>query len=247
MTHLLCEGKIFLTGWILKNDCLSDNTYYYHGDHLGSMSWITDGNGELVEHRTYMPYGEEWYHYKASEKYTERFTFTGKERDEESGYDYFGARYYDSRLLTSWLSVDPKAHWYPYLNPYLYSGGNPIKNVDKNGGWFETAWDLANVAMDVNSLKDNIKSGNTGGAIADGVGLILDVAATVLPVVPAGAGAAIKATRTAKNADKAVDEAKALKNFSGEHKIPANGGKAKPHGGQKHNEAIDDFIRNNTN
>ena len=37
------------------------------------------------------------------------FTFTGKERDSETGYSYFGARYYDSDLMTGWLSVDPLA------------------------------------------------------------------------------------------------------------------------------------------
>ena len=44
--------------------------------------------------------------------YRERFKFTGKERDEESGYDYFGARYYWS-LLMHWLSVDPLSDKYP--------------------------------------------------------------------------------------------------------------------------------------
>ena len=35
-------------------------------------------------------------------------SFTGKERDSETGFSYFGARYYDSDLMTGWLSVDPK-------------------------------------------------------------------------------------------------------------------------------------------
>ena len=41
------------------------------------------------------------------------FTFTGKERDSETGFSYFGARYYDSDLMTGWLSVDPMADKYP--------------------------------------------------------------------------------------------------------------------------------------
>ena len=40
-------------------------------------------------------------------------TFTGKERDEETGYGYFGARYMDHELMTMWLSVDPLADKYP--------------------------------------------------------------------------------------------------------------------------------------
>ena len=44
--------------------------------------------------------------------------FAGKEKDAESGYHYFGARYYDSEALTGWLSVDPMADKYPSISPY---------------------------------------------------------------------------------------------------------------------------------
>ena len=67
----------------------------------------------------------------------ERFTFTGKERDSETGYSYFGARYYDSDLMTSWLSVDPMSDKYPGLSPYAYCAWNPVKLVDPDG---RTIW-----------------------------------------------------------------------------------------------------------
>ena len=60
-------------------------------------------------------------------------TFTGKERDSETGFSYFGARYYDSDLMTAWLSVDPMADKYPGLSPYAYCAWNPIKLVDPDG------------------------------------------------------------------------------------------------------------------
>ena len=60
-------------------------------------------------------------------------SFTGKERDSETGFSYFGARYYDSDLMTGWLSVDPMADKYPSLSPYAYCGWNPVKLVDPNG------------------------------------------------------------------------------------------------------------------
>ena len=63
----------------------------------------------------------------------EYFTFTGKERDSETGFSYFGARYYDSDILTGWLSVDPMADKYPSLSPYNYCAWNPIKLVDPDG------------------------------------------------------------------------------------------------------------------
>ena len=58
---------------------------------------------------------------------------TGKERNSETGFSYFGARYYDSDILTGWLSVDPMADKYPSLSPYAYCGWNPIKLVDPDG------------------------------------------------------------------------------------------------------------------
>ena len=61
------------------------------------------------------------------------FPFTGKEKDSESGFHYFGARFYDSELLTGWLSVDPMADKYPSLSPYNYCAWNPVKLVDPDG------------------------------------------------------------------------------------------------------------------
>ena len=60
-------------------------------------------------------------------------TFTGKERDEETGYGYFGARYMDHELMTMWLSVDPLSDKYPGISPYAYCAWNPVKLVDPDG------------------------------------------------------------------------------------------------------------------
>ena len=60
-------------------------------------------------------------------------TFTGKEKDEETGYGYFGARYMDHELMTMWLSVDPLADKYPNISPYAYCAWNPVKLVDPDG------------------------------------------------------------------------------------------------------------------
>lgn len=59
--------------------------------------------------------------------------FTGKERDKETGYGYFGARYMDHELMTMWLSVDPMADKYPNISPYAYCAWNPVKLVDPDG------------------------------------------------------------------------------------------------------------------
>ena len=57
---------------------------------------------------------------------------TGKEKDSETGYYYFGARYYNADL-SLWLSVDPMSDKYPSLSPYNYCAWNPMKIVDPDG------------------------------------------------------------------------------------------------------------------
>ena len=58
---------------------------------------------------------------------------TGKEKDVETGYGYFGARYMDHELMTMWLSVDPMADKYPSISPYAYCAWNPVKLLDPDG------------------------------------------------------------------------------------------------------------------
>ena len=108
---------------------LFDHTY--HSDHLGSAAWITDGQGLPVQYIMYAPYGEELLN-QHPWGYDERYKFTGKERDEETGYDYFGARYYWPPL-GHWLSVDPWADIYQGISPYTYCMWNPVINLDPNG------------------------------------------------------------------------------------------------------------------
>lgn len=60
-------------------------------------------------------------------------SFTGKEKDSESGYHYFGARYYDCEALTGWLSVDSESDELPHISAYNYCENNPIILNDPNG------------------------------------------------------------------------------------------------------------------
>ena len=69
--------------------------------------------------------------------------FTGKERDEETGYGYFGARYMDHELMTMWLSVDPLMDKYPNISPYNYCMWNPIKLVDPDGNEIDDYFSLS--------------------------------------------------------------------------------------------------------
>ena len=112
--------------------------YFYHSDHLGGASWITDDSGIPVQHLQYLPFGEPFVDQHPA-GYQERFRFTGKERDEETGYGYFGARYMDHELMTMWLSVDPMADKYPGISPYAYCAWNPIVLTDPSGMIIDSA------------------------------------------------------------------------------------------------------------
>ena len=64
------------------------------------------------------------------------YTFSGKEKDVETGYGYFGARYYDSGI-SIWISVDPMSDNTPFTTPYAYCINNPIMIYDPDGNdWY---------------------------------------------------------------------------------------------------------------
>jgi RHS repeat-associated protein len=98
---------------------------------LGSGTWITYTDGEAIQHLHYLPFGEEQIDQRLT-SFNSRYTFSAKEKDVETNYSYFGARYYTSDL-SIWLSVDPLSDKYPSLSPYNYCANNPIRITDPNG------------------------------------------------------------------------------------------------------------------
>jgi len=105
--------------------------YYYHSDHLGSTSLITDLDGNVVQHVEYVPYGEVFIE-ERNNTWNTPYLFNAKELDEETGLYYYGARYLDPRV-SSWISCDRFAEKYPSLSAYSYCGNNPVKMIDVNG------------------------------------------------------------------------------------------------------------------
>jgi len=82
------------------------------------------------------------------------YKFTSKERDDESKYDYFGARYYDARI-GRWGQVEPLLEKYLHVTPYNYGLNNPIGIVDPNGN--DPRRDqLASIEQVVQVLEDNV-------------------------------------------------------------------------------------------
>ena len=108
--------------------------FYYHSDHLGSAAYLTNDDGKVTQTLNYLPYGEDWVDVRYDlDPRLGQYTFNGKEKDHESGFHYYGARYYWSELLTGWLSVDPMMDKYPSVSPYAYCIWNPIKLIDPDG------------------------------------------------------------------------------------------------------------------
>jgi RHS repeat-associated protein len=116
------------TGWSNPEE----NWYIYHSDHLGSSSFLTDASGDPTQHLQYMPFGETFVEQRSITSYYTPYTFSAKERDPETGYSYFGARYYSSDISV-WLSVDPLADERSWLSPYNYCQWKPVTKIDPNG------------------------------------------------------------------------------------------------------------------
>ena len=114
-------------------DSYGELAYYYHSDHLGSTSYVTDANGAVSQHVEYVPFGEVFIEeLSSSAKLNTPYLFNGKELDEETGLYYYGARYYDPRT-SLWLSTDPMELKYPNISTYAYCANNPVKLVDLLG------------------------------------------------------------------------------------------------------------------
>jgi RHS repeat-associated protein len=126
---------------VLTNSNIStaqQTTLYYDDDQIGSARLVTAGGGWPVWQGTFTPFGQE----VSAQISTNHYKFAGKERDSESGLDYFGARYYSNglgRFVTpDWSQVivpvpyadltDPQS-----LNQYSYVRNIPTSRTDPNG------------------------------------------------------------------------------------------------------------------
>ena len=185
-------------GYISMND---GKYHYYLQDHQGNNRVVVSETGATEEVNHYYAFGGLF----SSDESIQPFKYNGKELDTKKGLNWhdYGARQYDA-VLGRWFAVDPLAEDYYSWSPYNYCTCNPINFIDPNGNGVETVWDFLNVLLGVKSFGENIDAGNYGAAVLDGVGVLLDAAATILPLVPGGVSISIKAARAA---DDVVDVA----------------------------------------
>jgi RHS repeat-associated protein len=133
----LTSEYIFVGGRRLaRRDVSTGNVYYYLSDHLGSSNVVTNNLGVIQNESDFYPFGGE--NQITDNLSNQKFKFTGKERDNESGLDYFGARYYGSSM-GRFMSPDPvkitpgRMANPQQLNLYSYVANNPLRFIDPDG------------------------------------------------------------------------------------------------------------------
>jgi RHS repeat-associated protein len=137
--NLTSEYVFFDGERVARTDFPSNVVSYYFSDHLQTASVVTDSLGNIKSESDYYPWGGEL---QFTNNDSNHFKFTGKERDSETGLDYFGARYYSNglgRFVTpDWSATsvpvpyadltDPQS-----LNQYSYVRNIPTSKVDTDG------------------------------------------------------------------------------------------------------------------
>ncbi|MDG6026916.1 MAG: hypothetical protein E3K40_09495 [Candidatus Brocadia sp.] len=118
---------------------------YHSGNHLGSTVLELDDQAQVISYEEYHPYGSTAYQAARSQTETpKRYRYTGKERDEETGLYYHGARYY-APWLGRWVSCDPSSRSSGHAL-YVYAANNPVILLDPDGQW-PTLAELKNRAV----------------------------------------------------------------------------------------------------
>lgn len=115
--------------------------YYYHQDHLGGSSVVTDEDGNVAAVYDYYPFGETYQEIIYDPDFSNNYKYTDQEEDPETGLYYYGARYYDTGV-GRFMSQDPAVYDERLfenlkdpqsLNAYSYVRNNPVKYTDPSG------------------------------------------------------------------------------------------------------------------
>ena len=118
-----------VNGNFKENDDYEKMRFYYHPDHLGSSSYITNLDGEVVQHIEYVPFGEVFIE-ERNNIWNTPYLFNAKEFDEETGMYYYGARYYESRFT---YCLEPFEQTQGNCNSssstLLYKAGVPLSRI----------------------------------------------------------------------------------------------------------------------
>gem|GEM_PF-2102540 len=141
-------------GYIPADTTNIEDIFFYHSDHLGSTSYITDAKANITQFDAYLPYGELLVdEHSSSEEMP--YKFNGKELDQETGLYYYGARYMNS-VTSSWMSTDPLVEKYPNKCSYVYCKNNPIRYIDPTGMIWEDPKQSESLKTSINNRIESI-------------------------------------------------------------------------------------------
>ena len=132
----------------IPNDTTKEETFFYHSDHLGSTSYITDDHANITQYDAYLPYGELLVDEHSSSEDLP-YKFNGKQFDEETGLYYYGARYMNP-VTSLWYGVDVLTEKYDNVSSYIYCKNNPIAFMDMNGKDGVAVIDYENHSITIN-------------------------------------------------------------------------------------------------
>src|SRR3990167_8674193 len=129
---IINETYIYLQDKLIAKYDTNGRKFFYHPDHLGSTSLVTNESGDVVEDLLYLPYGD-----LLSGNELSRFTYTGQEKDQETEFMNYGEgeRSYYPRFARFLQCDEVKPNIYDpqLLNCYSYVRNNPYKYVDSSG------------------------------------------------------------------------------------------------------------------
>jgi RHS repeat-associated protein len=130
----------------------TSKVYYAYTDWMGTKRYEADSGGAYVNSWSSLPFGDNLAAQGTGVDATEHH-FTGKERDAESGLDYFKARYYQSQtgrwLLPDWSDTPVPVPYATFSNPqslnlYTYVGNNPVNAIDADGHLSQANYNTTN-------------------------------------------------------------------------------------------------------
>ena len=246
--RVLFDGG-FAAATRLSNTTYGFDMYYYNKDHLGNNREVVAANGNVRQVTNYYPFGAPYADPAAVTGSTlQPFKYNGKELDTMHGlntYDY-GARQYYS-IVGRWDRIDPLCEKYYSVSPYVYCEDDPVNAIDPDGrvglkviakGLYKVGKTVAKKGLSslskgttyataFNDVVEDVKTvfdskASTGDRFVAGFSLLSEV---ISPV-------SYKDAKTIGNAANGISR-----------RILPNGGNAKPHGGKKHNDAIDEYKK----
>ena len=190
----VCTKHIFAGSQRVASKKSQTEVNYYHTDHLGSSTVITNASGGKEQETYYYPFGET----RVSTGSATNYKYTGQEEDPETGLYYYGARYYDP-IIGRFISADtivPNFADPQSLNRYSYCGNNPIIYTDPNGHVFWLVPILIGAAV-----------GAASAAITDGNILLGALTGAISGAIFFGAGELIHGAELAGSAFSAMEQA----------------------------------------